>query len=82
MKYRYQTRKGVFEIVPKYERFEIIYEEESLGSYSSPEKAADDLSGGHTCTPSNGIDTGNLGIPDDISEWERIYSKSITSRWW
>jgi hypothetical protein len=45
---------------------------ESLGSYSNPQQAADDLAGGHTFSISSGVDTATLGIPDDLGEWERV----------
>lgn len=49
----------------------MVFQEEDLGSYHSPEAAADDVSGGHTFSPSSGIDLGELGIPADVAEWEQ-----------
>lgn len=69
----YETRFGIVRIVPYQGRFHIIYDEESLGSYSTPEQAVDDAAGGHTFTPSNGIDLDEFGLPDCIQEWS--YSK-------
>ena len=68
--WKHETKIGPFFIVQKVKRFHIIYDGEDLGSYARPDQAADDLSGGHTDWPSIGIDTGELGIPDDLSEWE------------
>jgi hypothetical protein len=48
-----------------------MYGDEGLGSYMTPQQAADDLSGGHTFTPSCG-DTAKLDIPEDIGEWELV----------
>ena len=66
----YKTNKGTFYIVQRQKRFHVIYNDEYLDSYSTPEKAADDLSGGHIVAPSNGVDPGELGIPDDLGDWE------------
>lgn len=65
-----KTHKGTFYIVQRRSRFHIIYNNEDLGSYSTPEQAADDLSGGHTFTPSNGVDPIELEISDDLGDWE------------
>lgn len=71
--WKYSTRRGDFFIVENGQgRFVIIYDDENLGSYHHPDAAADDLAGGHTFTPSNGVDSADLDIPDSISEWERV----------
>lgn len=70
--YVYQTRIGPFYIGEHQGRYHPIYEEESLGSYAAAWQAAEDVAGGHTFTISSGIDTGTLGIPYDLSEWEQI----------
>lgn len=68
--YRYQTRRGYVYILPKHGRWQVVYDGDGLGSYHSPHAAADDVAGGHTDTPSNGVDLGSAGIPDSITEWE------------
>jgi len=71
--YAYKTKVGTFFIGRSPDgRFHPIFDDESLGSYISPQQAADDLSGGHTFSTSGGIDTSTLGIPEDIGEWERV----------
>ncbi len=70
--YRYQTRRGPVHILPHQGRWIIMYDDENLGSYHSPDAAADDVSGGHTFSPSNGVDFADLDIPDGINEWERF----------
>jgi hypothetical protein len=50
-----------------------VYDNVSLGSYARPEQAAEDLAGGHTSSISSGIDTSALGIPEDLSEWQRLF---------
>ncbi len=70
----FRTRRGPVYIVPHQTpsgvRFQIVYNDEGLGSYATPRQAADDAAGGHTFSPSNGVDLGSLGIPDNIGEWE------------
>ena len=68
--FRYRTRMGTVMIVARNGRWDVIYNDEALGSYHSPAAAADDVAGGHTFSPSNGIDFADLDIPDGIEEWE------------
>ena len=67
--WEFKCRKGTFRIVPRNGRFDACYEDESLGSYHSAEMALDDLVGGHTTWPSNGLDSSTCGLPDELSEW-------------
>lgn len=67
----YKTRRGTVSIRPIEDRWCIFFGEENLGSYHSPESAAGDAAGGHTFSPSGGADLGELGIPEDIREWEK-----------
>ena len=69
--YSYKTRDGVFFIAERSGRFDVIFEGKSLGSYMTPEQAAEELAKGHTFRPP-GIDTSKLGIPDDLSDWDRL----------
>ncbi len=70
-----QTRIGPFYIAEHQGRFCPVFEDEPLGSYHTPQQAVDDLAGGHTFSIRNGIDTATLGIPDEITEWERVSSQ-------
>lgn len=70
--WRHPTAKGTFYIRPINNRFQAMLEDESLGSYMTPQQAADDLAGGHTFSPSSGIDTSTLGLPSDVSDWEFV----------
>jgi hypothetical protein len=72
--YARDTRIGTFYIAEAEGLFHIIYDEESLGSYARPEQAAEDVAGGHTFSISSGIDTSTLGIPNDLTEWQRLQS--------
>ena len=71
--YLYKTTAGPFYIAEHEERFHPLLSDESLGSYATPERAADDLAGGHTFASRTGVDTSSLGIPHDLSEWERLH---------
>jgi hypothetical protein len=66
------TRIGPFYIAESEGRFHVMYDNDSLGSYARPEQAAEDVAGGHTFSTSSGIDTATLGIPEDLSEWQRV----------
>ncbi len=52
-------------------RYAIVFEEDNLGSYDSAISAASDASCGSTFSPPSGIDLGELGIPEDLVEWQR-----------
>jgi hypothetical protein len=68
----FETESGTFSIEQRDNRFHPIYDDESLGSYDSPQAALDDLVGGHTYGLSNGLDSSEVGLPDDLSEWTLI----------
>lgn len=72
-RWTFRTRAGVFSIAPVLEGrsvwWAVVHDGDELGRYETPEAALDDLVGGHTYTPSNGVDTSTLGLPDELSEW-------------
>ncbi|MFN7609981.1 MAG: hypothetical protein ACK5QX_03445 [bacterium] len=49
-----------------------MFNDEDLGSYHSPEAAADDAAGGHTFTPSNGISLDKFNLSYDLGDWEKF----------
>lgn len=65
-----RARGAIVSIRPVQGRWCVFYGDENLGSYHSPQAAADDVAGGHTFTPSDGTDLGALGLPGDLAEWE------------
>lgn len=70
--YEFRTRQRPIKILPQPQgRFVVMYDEENLGSYHSAVAAADDVSGGHTFSPSNGVEFDELDVPADIGEWDR-----------
>lgn len=72
LSYFFTTDSGVFSIIWQEQRWRVRFNDEDLGSYSTPEQALDDLVGGHTFTLSDGTDTTTLGLPDTLSDWRRV----------
>ena len=75
--YYCKTRVGTFYIAQSDDgRFHAMYEDESCGSYASAWQAADSLASNTTYTVSGpdgaALDTSKLGIPEGLSQWERI----------
>jgi len=70
--YSWKTRVGAFYIAEHERRCHVLFKNDSLGSYISPAQALDDLVGGHTFSAGHGIDTSELEIPDELSEWESL----------
>lgn len=68
--YLYRTQAGDFSIIPNSGRWYTLFQEELLGTYTSPEQAAFDLSVGHVLTPPVEIDFAALAIPRELSRWE------------
>ncbi|AXK39895.1 hypothetical protein [Crenobacter cavernae] len=64
----YDTQYGPFDIVPLDGSYHIMHEGEALGSYPTPEQAAEALANGHSAWPSFG-NPHELGIPEDLSKW-------------
>jgi hypothetical protein len=71
----WKTRVGTFYIAERGGRYHPIFDDEDLGSYASPQLAAEDLAHGHTSTVCSSvgqlIDTATLGIPPHVGEWGR-----------
>lgn len=71
MKYwHHETTKGIFYIIPDQNKFDIMFDDDCLGTYDNPQLAVDDLVGGHTDWPSFG-DPSTLDIPEEIGEWQQ-----------
>ena len=71
--YRWITRVGVFYVGQAEDGcFHPIFKGDSLGSYAEAWQAAEDLAMGATYSVSGVPDTSLLGIPEDLSEWERL----------
>jgi hypothetical protein len=50
-------------------RYHPIWRDESLGSYRNIVAAVENVAGGHAFTPSDGTDTGALGLSSDPADW-------------
>jgi len=70
--YIFHTKEGVFRIIEHAERWQVRFQGETLGSYATPQQAADDVAAGLTLTPSSGLDTSTLGIPHELSKWQAV----------
>jgi hypothetical protein len=70
--WQHRTSLGTFRIVPSAGGFHPFYEEEDLGAYATAQAALDDLVGGHTFFPSNGLDPSTCDLPEEISEWDFV----------
>lgn len=70
--YTFNTRAGAFHIVPERNgRWQAMFKDESLGSYTTAQHALDDLAGGHTFWPSCG-DPSQFALPGEISGWKFV----------
>ena len=71
--YRSFANNGVeISLIPEAKgRYKVMYGEENLGSYATAVQALDDLIGGHTFSPSDGADTSQIGLPDELGEWDK-----------
>jgi hypothetical protein len=68
--WRFATRKGQFAIAPEGTRFVVLFCGLQLGgTYQTAELALIDLLRGPIAP--DGIDPKELGVPADLSEWER-----------
>ena len=72
----HDTRLGPVIIMPRkidgQLRYYLIFQDDSLGSYATPQQAADDVAGGHAYWPRGSVDLGELGIPRDLADWSMV----------
>jgi hypothetical protein len=69
--YVFHTPYGPFYIGEFKKRFYPIFRDEMLGSYSTPEDAAEDLAYGRSVVLCE-IDLVALRIPRDLAKWQRL----------
>lgn len=72
--WKFRTKWGVAAIIHNRGDFDVIFDGDNLGCYDSAAVALDELIGGHTNWPSCGKDPSEMGIPDDLSEWQPVFS--------
>ena len=71
--YKFETRWGPVSLVPTRDlRYDVMFEDENFGNYHTAEMAADDVGGGHTHTPSSGLDFDQMGVSGDLSDWTAV----------
>ena len=75
----YPTEVGIFDIGQDENRkYHAIFDEESLGVFSSIQEAVDNLISNNVSTiinpeTNNIVDTSKLGIPKDYTHWDMAY---------
>ena len=65
-----QTRIGPFFISYLKGHYSVVFENEFLASYTTPELAAQHIAGRDRFLVGNGVDTKTLGIPANLRFWE------------
>ncbi len=71
--YKRLTRVGVFYIGQSHDgKFHPVFNDEGYGPYDFDWQAAEDLANNSTYSIAGAGDTSKLGIPEDLSEWERV----------
>ena len=82
--YMYQTSIGPFYIVEHQNRYYAVYAGVSIGKCSRADELAAVLGYGYKFVLVNAspdeIDTSNLGIPSELSDWTRCYFTPSTLR--
>lgn len=62
-------RLGRVYILPTRGRYQVLFDDHSLGRYYTPEDAADQAARGAVERHPAGIDLGDLGLSSDIADW-------------
>jgi hypothetical protein len=70
-KWVFKTRAGLAQIIPASGGYTLVFDNEPLEQHASPEAAAEAPANGTCFWPSAG-DPSQMGIPEDISEWQRV----------
>ena len=70
--YIYETSAGAFYIGEENGQFHPVFQEQSLGNYSTAQEAVENLAGGHTFSLPGGIDPSDLGVPEELGDWVKI----------
>ncbi|MDZ4088761.1 MAG: hypothetical protein U1E69_18375 [Tabrizicola sp.] len=70
--YHHTTHLGTISLIPESQgRYKVMISDENMGSYHSPQAAADDVANDHLGTTPWNVDLSTLGIPEDLGEWNR-----------
>ncbi len=77
--YKWTTRLGPISLIPEPNgRYKVMIEDECMGSYHSPEAAAEDVAGDHLGSTPFNVDLDRLGISGDLGDWSRLVFAKIT----
>ncbi|MBB5420858.1 hypothetical protein [Paraburkholderia atlantica] len=71
--FRFGSTQGAFYILPGQDGWEATYGNETLGEFSSPQQAADDLARGLSCEHLSELDTSTLEIPEKLADWQIVH---------
>ncbi|CAE6737307.1 hypothetical protein [Paraburkholderia domus] len=71
--FRFGSTQGAFYIMPGQDGWEATYGNETLGEFSCPEQAADEVARGLSCTHLSEGDTSTLEIPEKLCDWEIVH---------
>lgn len=70
--YYHDTEAGTFYIAESHGRFQVMFNEVSLGNYPTAENAAEGVAKGMSLSSPAGLDTSKLGLPERLSEWHPL----------
>lgn len=73
-----QTWIGPFFIAYGRGQYSVLFENQSLASYNTPEQAAQHISGRDRFMVGDGIDTTSLGIPANLRFWENCVQSAAS----
>jgi hypothetical protein len=72
----FRTAHGVWSISQSEDKdWHATFDGQSLGNYQSPILALDELVSGLCLFPSDVIDPARCGLPDDLSNWDRVVDR-------
>ncbi|WP_144107740.1 hypothetical protein [Paraburkholderia sp. BCC1886] len=73
--FRYGSTQGAFYILPGEDGWAATYGNETLGEFSSPQQAADEVARGLSlnCPHLSETDTSMLDVPEQLSDWEIVH---------
>jgi hypothetical protein len=71
--FRFGSAQGSFYIMPGRDGWEATLNNDTLGAFSTPEKAAEVLAKGLTCPDASEVDTATLELPEKLTDWEIVH---------
>jgi hypothetical protein len=71
--FRFGSAQGSFYITPGQDGWEVTHNNETLGAFPSPQRAAELLARGLTCPDASEVDTATLEFPEKLEGWETVH---------